>query len=95
LDDPINIAKAIRICAPICDVNAHLNYVTAARIDVWNKNPGHFIDAIPDFTKSDIEDQWNQARELEDALVAEVLNSYVCARSGHRCLHNDMQIGLS
>jgi hypothetical protein len=27
LDDHVNIAEAIRICAPTCDVNAHLNYV--------------------------------------------------------------------
>jgi hypothetical protein len=28
------------------------------------------IDVIPDFTKPDIEDQWNQAFQLEDAMVA-------------------------
>ena len=29
LDDPVNIAEAVRIGAPTCDVNAHLNYVNA------------------------------------------------------------------
>jgi hypothetical protein len=43
-------------------VNAHLNYVTATGIDVWNGDPEHVIDVIPDFTKPDIEDRWNQAR---------------------------------
>ena len=41
LDDPVNIAEAIRIGAPTCDVNAHLNYVTATGIDVWNDDPEH------------------------------------------------------
>jgi len=35
LDDPVNIAEAIRTGAPTCDVNAHLKYVTATEIDVW------------------------------------------------------------
>ncbi len=28
-------------------VNAHLNYVTATGINVWNGDPEHVIDAIP------------------------------------------------
>ncbi len=43
-------------------MNAHLNYVTATGIDVWNGDPEHVIDVIPDRTKPDIEDHWNQAR---------------------------------
>jgi hypothetical protein len=39
-------------------------------IDVLNGYPEHVIDVIPYFTKPDIEDQWNQARQLEDAMVA-------------------------
>ena len=50
---------------------------------------------IPDFTKPDIEDQWNQARQLEDAMVAEIFDSSVCACCGHRFPHSDMQIGLT
>ena len=70
LDDPANIAQSIRIGAPTCNViNAHLNFVTVTEICVWNGNPEQVIDVIPDFTKSDIEDQWNQARQLEDAMV--------------------------
>jgi hypothetical protein len=76
-------------------VNAHLNYVTATGIDVWNDDPEHVIDVIPDFTKPDIEDQWNQARQLEDAMVAEIFDSSVCACCGHRFPHSDMQIGLT
>jgi len=34
LDDLVNIAEAIRLGAPACDVNGHLNYVTAIGIDV-------------------------------------------------------------
>ena len=34
LDDLVNIAEAIRISAPTCDVNAHLDYATATIIDV-------------------------------------------------------------
>ena len=34
LEDPVNIAEAIRIGAPTCDVNAHVNYVNATGIDV-------------------------------------------------------------
>ena len=56
LDHLVNIAEAIRIGVPICDVNAHLNYVTAAGIDVWNGDPGHLINVIVDFTKPDIKD---------------------------------------
>jgi len=33
-NDPDNTVEAIRIDAPICDVDAHLNYVTATGIDV-------------------------------------------------------------
>jgi hypothetical protein len=62
LDDPVNIAEAVRIVAPTCDVNAHVNYVTATGIDVWNGDPEHVIDGMPDFAKPDIEDQWNEAR---------------------------------
>ena len=57
LDDPVNITEAIRIGAPTwCDVNAHLNYVTATGIDVKNDDPEHVIDVILDFTKPDIGD---------------------------------------
>jgi hypothetical protein len=34
MNDPISITKVVRIGAPTCDVNAHLNYVTATGIDV-------------------------------------------------------------
>jgi hypothetical protein len=55
----------------MCDVNAHLNYVFATGIvDVWDGEPEHVIDVIPNFTKPDIKDQRNQARRLEDAMVA-------------------------
>jgi hypothetical protein len=56
LYDPVNAAEDVEIGAPTCDVNAHLNYVTATGIDVWNGDPEHVIDVIPDFTKPDIED---------------------------------------
>ena len=95
LDNPVNIAEAIRIGAPTCEVNAHLNYVNATGIDVWNGDPEHVIDVIPDFTKPDIEDQWNQARQLEDAMVAEIFDASVCACCGHQCPHSDMHIGLT
>jgi hypothetical protein len=95
-DDPVNITEAVRIGAPTCDVNAHLNYVTATGIDAWNGDPEHVIDVIPsDFTKPDIEDQWNYARQLEDAMVAKIIYSSVCACCGHRCPHRDMQICLT
>jgi hypothetical protein len=61
---------------------------------VWNGDPEHVIDIIPDFTKPDIEDQWNQARQLEDAMVAEIFDASVCACCCHRCSQSDMQIGL-
>ena len=51
LDDPIKIAEAIRIGAPICDVNAHLNYVSSSGIDVWNSDLKHANEIITDFTK--------------------------------------------
>ena len=70
MDDLVNIAESIRDRSPTCDVNAHLNYVSVSGIDLWNGNPKHVIDVIPDFTKPDIEDQWNQAFQLEDAMVA-------------------------
>ena len=60
----------------------------------WNGDPEHVIDVIPDFTKPDIKDQWNQACQLEDAMVAEIIYCSVCACCGHRCPHSDMQIGL-
>ena len=40
---------------------------------MWNDDPEHVIDVIPDFTKLDIEDQWiqwNQSCPLDDAMVA-------------------------
>jgi hypothetical protein len=62
---------------------------------VWNGDPEEVIDGIPDFTKPDIEDQWNQARQLEDAMVAEIFYASVCACCCHWCSHSDMQIGLT
>jgi hypothetical protein len=62
---------------------------------VWNGDPEHVIDVIPNFTKAYIEDRWNQARQLEDAMVAEIFDASVCACCGHRCPHTDMQIGLT
>ena len=53
LDDPVNIAEAVRIVAPTCDVNAHLNDVIATGMDVWNGDPELVIDVIPNFTKPD------------------------------------------
>jgi hypothetical protein len=52
------------------------------------------IDVIPDFTKPYIEDQCNEARQLEDAMVAQIFVSSVCACCGHRCPYSDMQICL-
>ena len=89
------MTEAIRIDAPTYDANTHSNYVTANGIDVCNGDPEHAIDATPDVTKPTIEDQWNQARQLEDAMVAENFHSYVCACCCHRCLHKDMEIGLT
>jgi hypothetical protein len=59
---PIDIVEAIRIGAPTCDINVHLNYAIATGIDVWNDDPEHVIDVIHDFTKPDIENKRNQAR---------------------------------
>jgi hypothetical protein len=56
MNGPANIAEAIQIGAPTCNVNAHLNCVTAIGIVVWNSDAKHVIDIIPDFTKPDIED---------------------------------------
>ena len=53
------------------------------------------IDAIPDFTKPDIANQWNQACQLEDAMAAEIFYSSFCACCGHRCPHHIMQNGLT
>ena len=39
-------------------------------MDGWNSDLEHVIDDIPDFTKPNIDDQWNQACQLEDAMVA-------------------------
>ena len=36
----------------------------------WNGDPEHVIDAKPYFTRLDIENQGNQARKLENAMVA-------------------------
>ena len=59
---------------------------------IWNT----LLMIIPDFTKPDIiEDKWNQARQLEDAMVAEIFYSSVCACCGHRCPYKDMQIDLT
>jgi len=89
------MAEAIQIGFPTCDCNAHLNYVTATRIDVWNSDHEHVTDIIQDCIKSDIEDQWNQACQLEDAMVARIFNSFVCACCVHRCPHNIKQMGLT
>jgi len=56
-DDLVNISEAVRIGVATCDVNAHLNYVTATRIDAWNGDLEHVIGVIPIFTKPDIKDQ--------------------------------------
>jgi len=61
---------------------------------VCNGDPEHVIDVISYFTKPDIEDQWNQARQLEDVMASEIFFPSVCACCGHRCPHNDKEIGL-
>jgi hypothetical protein len=61
---------------------------------MWSGDPEHVIDVIPHFTKLDIEDQWNQARQLEDVMVAKKCDASVCACCGHRYPHSDIQIGL-
>ena len=83
LEDHINMVEAIRIGGPTCDVYAHLNYVNTTGSDVWNDDPEHVIDVIPDFTILDIEDEWKQARQLEDAIVAELFDSSVSACCGN------------
>ena len=60
-----------------------------------NGDPERVIDVIPHFTKPHIEGQWNQAHHFEDAMVAEIFDSFVCACCGHRCPHRDMQIDLT
>ena len=72
-----------------------MNYVTATEINARNGDPEHVIDIILGFTKPDIENQWNQARQLKDAMVAEIIDSSVCACCGHRCPHKDTKIGLT
>ena len=93
MDDLVNIAEAIRISAPICDFNAHLDYATTTETFVCNSVHEHVINVIPDFTKPDIEDHCNQACQLKNAMDAENFYSFVCACFGHRCSHNIMQIG--
>jgi len=55
-ENHVNMAEAVRIGAPTCGVNAHLNYATATGIDVWNGDREHVIGVISNFTKPDIED---------------------------------------
>ena len=50
----MNMAESIRIGPPTCNVNVHLNYVTATGIDVWNGDPEHVISVIPNFNNPDI-----------------------------------------
>ncbi len=54
----------------------------------------HVIDVIPDLTKPDIKDQWNQARQPKDSMVSEIFYASVCACCGHRCPHSGMRIGF-
>ncbi len=83
LHNPVNVAEAFRIDTPTCDVNAHLNYVVATGMDVWNGDPEHVIDVIPYVTRPDIEDKWNQARPLEDVMVDKIFDASVCGCCGH------------
>jgi len=62
---------------------------------VWNSDNVHVIDVIPDFTKSDIEDKWNQTCKLVDAKFDDIFDASMCACCGRRCPHIDMQIGLT
>ncbi len=57
---------------------------------MWNGDPERVIDVIPDFTKPDIEDRWNQARQHEDVIIDEMFDASVCSCYGHRCPHSDM-----
>jgi len=95
LDEPVNIEEVVRIGAPTCDVNSNLNNVTQTGIDVWNGDPEQVSNVIQNFTKPDIEDPLNQACQLEDAMVAEMFVSSVCACCGHQCPHSVMQICLT
>jgi len=63
-------------------------------IDVWTGDPDHVIDVISNFTKLEIEDQRNQARQLEDVMDVEICDSSISACFGHRCTRSKMQIGL-
>ena len=91
----MNIVEAIRIDAPTCDINANLNCVNGTGNDVWNVDLEHVIDVIPDFTRPDIIDPWNQAHLLENAMVVEIFDSSVYACCVHRCPHSDKKIGLA
>jgi hypothetical protein len=62
---------------------------------VWNGDPEHVLDVIADFTKLGIEDQWKQARQLEDAMVAAIIDASVCACCGMRRPHTEMKLGLT
>ena len=77
MHDQVNITEAIRIGALTCSGNAHLNCVAAVGIDVLNSDHEHVIDVIQHFTKPDIENQWNQACQLEDEMAAERFYFYV------------------
>ena len=82
MEVPFKIAKYIRVGAPTCDVNGHLNYVNETGIDVWNSDPEHVIDVISDVTKPGIDNECNQARLLEYALVDDLINSSISVCCG-------------
>jgi hypothetical protein len=90
------MAKAIRIGARTCDVNAHFNFVTATVIDVRNGDPEHVIDVIPYFSKLDIEDMFYGIK-LVGSKMPLLLGffPYVCAWCGRRCTQWNMHIGLT
>ena len=61
---------------------------------MWNSDPKHVINGIPNFTKPDNEDQWNQILKLEDDMDANFFNSSICTCCGYRRPRNIMRIGL-
>ena len=58
---------------------------------IWRK----YLDGVLNVIINNVNILSEKACQLEDAMVDEIFDAFMFACCGHRCPHNDMQIGLT
>ena len=96
LQQPEVVAEQTRVGGPLCDINAHLNYVTGTGTDPnLHSDIAHLLDEVAQCTKPDLVDQWAQAVKLEERLKERMFDTAPCACCGELKPVSSMQLEIS